>query len=96
LRIIALLRKNSLFFGNDRAGRRFAILYSLIATCERHGINPQTYLTDILLRIQDHPNDRIAELLPHRWKKTFGPGFTVASIVAPFGAAETVADAPPV
>lgn len=96
LRIIALLRKNSLFFGNDRAGRRFAILYSLIATCERHAINPQTYLTDILLRIQDHPNDRIAELLPHRWKETFGPGFTVASIVAPFGAAETVAAAAPV
>ncbi len=90
LRIIALLRKNSLFFGNDRAGRRFAILYSLIATCERHDINPQVYLTDILLRIQDHPKDRIAELLPHRWKETFGAGFTVARTGTPFAAPGTL------
>ena len=31
-------------------------------------INPQTYLTDVLLRIQDHPQSRIAELLPWNWK----------------------------
>ncbi len=68
LRIIALARKNSLFFGNDSAGERFAILYSLIATCEKHGVNPLDYFTDVLLRIQDHPKARVAELLPHRWK----------------------------
>jgi hypothetical protein len=39
LRIIALARKNSLFFGNDEAGERFAVLYSLIATCEKHSVN---------------------------------------------------------
>lgn len=73
LRIIALTRKNSLFFGNDAAGRRFAVLHSLIATCEKHGVNPVEYFTDVLLRIQDHPKSRIAELLPHRWKTTSGP-----------------------
>ena len=77
LRIIALARKNSLFFGNEEAGRRFAILYSIVATCERHDVNPQIYLADVLLRIQDHPKSRIAELLPHRWKETFGSGFKV-------------------
>jgi transposase len=30
LRIVALARKNSLFFGNDRAGKRFMVLYSLL------------------------------------------------------------------
>jgi transposase len=65
---IALFRKNSLFFGNKTAARRFMILYSLIATCERHDVNPEAYLADILLRIQDHPKDRVAELLPDRWK----------------------------
>lgn len=83
LRIVALARKNSLFFGNERAGHRFMVLYSLIATCERHGVNPEVYLADVLLRIQDHPKERVAELLPHRWKETFGSGFTVARIVTP-------------
>ena len=83
LRIVALARKNSLFFGNEEAGRRFMVLYSLIATCERHDVNPEVYLADVLLRIQDHPSDRLSELLPHRWKESFGSGFTVERIVTP-------------
>ena len=83
LRIVALARKNSLFFGNDPAGRRFMILYSLIATCERHAVNPEVYLADVLIRIQDHPKDRVAELLPHRWKTTFGSGFSVPRVETP-------------
>jgi len=86
LRIVALMRKNSLFFGKDLAGQRFMVLYSLIATCERHDINPEVYLADVLIRINDHPKDRIAELLPHRWKDRFGSGFTVERIVTPGGA----------
>jgi transposase len=87
LRIVALMKKNSLFFGHELAGRRFMTLYSLIATCERHDINPEVYLTDVLIRLQDHPADRVAELLPHRWKETFGSGFTVARVVTPGDAA---------
>ena len=83
LRIMALARKNSLFFFDERSGRRFMTLYSLIATCERHDINPEVYIADVLIRIQDQPKDRIAELLPHRWKETIGNGFTVERIVAP-------------
>lgn len=71
LRIIALVRKNSLFFGSDGAGERFAVLHSLVATCEKHNVNPIAYLTDVLLRIQVHPKARLAELLPHRWKAMF-------------------------
>ena len=83
LRIVALMRKNSLFFGNAKAARRFMVHYSLIATCERHDINPEVYLADVLLRLQDHPQDRVAELLPHRWKQSFGSGFTVERAVTP-------------
>lgn len=86
LRIVALARKNSLFFGNDSAGRRFMVLYSLMATCERHDINPEIYLADVLIRINEHPKDRISELLPHRWKERFGSGFTVERIVTPVDA----------
>jgi len=83
LRIIALLRKNSLFFGNDEAGRRLMVLYSLLAMCEQHDVNPEVYLADVLLRIQDHTKDALVELLPHRWKLAYGSGFTVDRIVAP-------------
>ena len=68
LRRIALGRSNYLFFGNENAGHNFAVLYTLVATCEKHGVNAIDYLTDVLIRVQKHPARRIDELLPHRWK----------------------------
>lgn len=68
LRRIALGRSNYLFFGHENAGHNFAVLYSLVASCEKHGVNAIDYLTDVLLRVQTHPVNRIQELLPHRWK----------------------------
>ena len=82
LRIIALMRKNSLFFGNEDAGRRLMVLYSLLAMCERHDVNPEVYLADVLLRIQDQQKDKLAELLPHRWKDAHGAGFTIARLAS--------------
>src|SRR5580704_668362 len=69
LRIIALGRKNYLFAGNDEAAENLAGLYSLVATCELQGINPQHYLADVLIKVHIHPQSKIHELLPHRWKK---------------------------
>lgn len=68
LRRVALGRSNFLFVGHEDAGKNLAILYTLVASCEKHGVNAITYLTDVLLRVQTHPASRIAELLPHRWK----------------------------
>lgn len=68
LRVAALGRKNFLFVGTDHAGENLAGLYSLIATCDVNGVNPVTYLADVLLRVQTHPASRIDELLPHNWK----------------------------
>lgn len=68
LRLIALARKNFPFVGNDEAGRNLATLQTLVSTCLANDINPQSYLTDVLLRMQDHPQSRIAELLPWNWK----------------------------
>jgi len=69
LRKAALGRKNFLFVGNDVAGENLAGLYALVATCEANGLNPETYLADMLLRVQTHPNSRLDELLPHEWKR---------------------------
>jgi transposase len=73
LRVAALGRKNFLFVGNDRAGENLAGLYALVATCRLHDVNPEEYLADVLLRVQTHPQQRIDDLLPHRWAKLRGP-----------------------
>ena len=68
LRRIALGRKNWLFCGSDNGGATAAILFSLIATCQRHGVDPLAYLRDVLTRIAALPISRLPELLPDRWK----------------------------
>lgn len=67
LRIVALGRKNFMFVGHEDAGQNLAILYSLLATCEQHSVDPHAYLADVLVRIDDHPNKRVDELLPDQW-----------------------------
>ena len=69
LRRIAIGRKNWLFCGSDNGGHTAAILFSLIATCQRHQIDPFAYLKDVLTRIASHPHHRLAELLPGNWSK---------------------------
>jgi transposase len=68
LRVIALGRKNFLFVGNNGAGNNLAVLQSLVSSCQINGVDPQAYLTDVLIRIQTHPQSQIDELLPHRWQ----------------------------
>jgi transposase len=73
LRVVALGRKNFLFVGHDEAGDNLAVLYSLVASCTAAGVVPEVYLADVLLRVQTHPQARIDDLLPHKWKRLFGP-----------------------
>ncbi|RPI60875.1 MAG: IS66 family transposase [Planctomycetaceae bacterium] len=65
LRRIAIGRKNWLFAGSDHGGRTAAILFSLIASCQRHDVEPFAYLRNVLTRIASHPHNRLAELLPN-------------------------------
>ena len=64
LRAVALGRKNYLFAGSDKGGERAAVLYSLIGTAKLNGLDPESYLRDVLSRLPDHPINRIEELLP--------------------------------
>ena len=64
LRAVALGRKNYLFAGSDAGGERAAAIYSLIGTAKLNGLDPETYLREVLSRIADHPVNRIEELLP--------------------------------
>ena len=66
LRTVAIGRKNWVFFGNERGGQAAAVMYSLIATCKEHDVDPRTYLRDVLLRVAKVADVR--ELTPYGWK----------------------------
>ena len=68
IRPVALGRKNYLFAGSHEGAKRAALIYSLVATAKRHGVEPFAYLKDLLSRIADYPHRRVVELLPHNWK----------------------------
>lgn len=65
---VVLNRKNSLFVGNERGGETAAILSSFAATCKRHGVNPQKYLTQALLNVPHVAAGELERWLPDRWK----------------------------
>jgi transposase len=66
---VAIGRKNWLFAGNDAAGGTAARLYSLVASAERHDLDPQRYLTSVLARLPGLPADQLHRLLPDEWKR---------------------------
>ena len=69
LRRIAVGRGNWTFLGSENGGHTAAILFSFIATCDRHKVNVFDYLRDVLTRIAAHNSTRLAELLPDRWQQ---------------------------
>jgi transposase len=69
LKRIAIGRKNWLFAGNDAAARSHARLYTLLAGAERHGLNPQEYLTSVLAKIGQTPLSQLEQFLPDVWKR---------------------------
>jgi transposase len=68
LRVVALGRKNYLFFAHPRAGRNIAGLYSLVGSCIANNIEPTAYLTDVLTCVRDASTaEELDALLPDRW-----------------------------
>lgn len=61
-------KKRWLFIGHPQAGWRSAVIYSIIQSCRRRGIDPQQYLTDVLGRLPGMKNTEIDCLLPENWK----------------------------
>ena len=65
---MALARKNFLMVGNERGGQTAAILSSFTSTCQRHQINPELYLTQLLVNLPDTSTAQLDAWLPDRWK----------------------------
>ena len=71
LRVIPMGRKNWLFCWTEIGAKYMGIFHSLIVSCKMHGIDPYTYLTDVLQRVADHPRSKVHQLTPGEWKKYF-------------------------
>ena len=66
IRPIALGKKNWLFAGSERAGRRAAAIQSLLGTAKLNGLEPVAWLTGVLEKLPTWKNNRLEELLPLR------------------------------
>jgi len=69
IRPTALGKKNWLFMGDADTGERGAIIYSVIESCRRRGIDPYAYLKDVLTRLPTMTNLQIPEVTPAAWAK---------------------------
>jgi transposase len=69
IRPTAIGKKNWLFIGEAEAGQRSAILFTLIEACRSRGIDPQTYLREVLTRLPTLTNRQIKDVTPEAWAK---------------------------
>ena len=64
-------RKNWLFCWTEVGAECVGIFQSLLATCRLQGVDPYTYLVDVLQRVEDHPASDVVALTPRLWKQRF-------------------------
>lgn len=63
-------KKNWLFIGAAKAGGKSAVIYSIIESCRRRGVEPYAYLKDVLTRLPSMTNWQIADITPAAWART--------------------------
>jgi transposase len=73
IRPTALGKKNWLFIGDAEAGQRSAIIYTVIESCRRRGLDPYAYLREVLTRLPNMTNRQIPEVVPAVWGKIQRP-----------------------
>ena len=64
--------KNWLFFGSEGSGKTSAIIFTLVESAKRHGLEPYTYLLELLNSLPAAKNDEIARFIPAAMAKTKG------------------------
>ena len=55
--------------GSEAGGKSAAIAYTLIETAKMNKVNPEAWLAWVLERIQDHPANRMQDLLPWAYQE---------------------------
>ena len=87
LRMVALIRKNSLYLGAASAGPRFAACLSVLRSCRLARINPADYLAAVTPTLIAHRRHRranlpppdLADLTPKAWAARHGQVISRAS-----------------
>lgn len=69
IRPTAVGKKNFLFVGHPDAGQRSAVIYSVLGSCRRHGLNPAEYLQAIFERLPKATTSELKSLTPAAWAK---------------------------
>jgi hypothetical protein len=69
IRPSALGKKNFLFIGHPEAGERSAVIYTLLGSCRRHGVNPFDYLKDLFTRLPGAKIGKIKDFTPMAWAR---------------------------
>lgn len=70
LRKIVVGRKNWMFYGSDSHADSAAAIFTIVATCRLHSIDPQQYLDEVLRVLPSWPRERYLELAPSNWTAT--------------------------
>ena len=70
LRSIAIGRKNWMFCGSDDHAQAAANIFSLVASCKLHNLDPELYLAEVIRVMPYWPRQRYLELCPRYWLNT--------------------------
>jgi transposase len=73
IRPTAVGKKNWLFIGEAEAGQRSAVIFTIVAACRQHGIDPFEYLREVLGRLPAATTSDIASLTPAAWARSRSP-----------------------
>lgn len=58
-----------MFIGHPEAGERSAVIYSLLGSCRRHGVNPFDYLKDLCARLPTAMITEVKWFTPAAWAR---------------------------
>jgi hypothetical protein len=72
LAILSVLsEENRLFCTTEMGAEQVATIQTLLATCRAHGIDPYTYLVDVMQRINQRTAGKVHQLTPRLWAQRF-------------------------
>lgn len=73
-----------MFYGSDVHAQAAAAIFSLVASCRLHSLDPEEYLDEVMRVLPYWPDSRYLELAPNHWGATRAK-LLPAELDAPFG-----------
>ena len=73
-----------MFYGSDVHAEAAAAVFSIVASCRLHGLDPELYLDEVMRVLPYWPRERYIELAPKHWRATRAL-LDAAELAAPIG-----------